>query len=74
MFAEAVSTGTDGTKSVNYSALIAPLIEAVKEQQKDVGESPRHHPSWHDRVLDYSDDDLLLPRVSAPIAIRVARL
>jgi len=36
VFAEAVSTGTDGTKSVNYSALIAPLIEAVKEQQKEI--------------------------------------
>ena len=29
------------------------------------GESPRHHPSWHDRVLDYSDDDLLLRRFSS---------
>jgi hypothetical protein len=33
---EAVSTGADGMKSVNYNALVAPLIEAVKEQQAEI--------------------------------------
>lgn len=32
----AVRTATDGTKSVDYDALIAPLIEAVKEQQAEI--------------------------------------
>ncbi|MBI2100177.1 MAG: tail fiber domain-containing protein [Candidatus Vogelbacteria bacterium] len=33
VYPEVVSTNNAGMKSVNYSALIAPLIEAVKEQQ-----------------------------------------
>ena len=32
----AVRTAADGTKSVDYDALIAPLIEAVKEQQAEI--------------------------------------
>ena len=31
IFPEAVRTGRDGYKSVNYSALVAPLAQAVKE-------------------------------------------
>ena len=27
-----------GMKSVNYAALVAPLIEAVKEQQQEIDE------------------------------------
>jgi LPS O-antigen subunit length determinant protein (WzzB/FepE family) len=33
---EAVTTGDDGYKSVNYNQLIALLIEAIKEQDKAV--------------------------------------
>ena len=36
VFPEAVSTGTTGVMSVNYSGLIGPLIEAVKEQQREI--------------------------------------
>jgi hypothetical protein len=36
VFPQAVATEADGKKSVNYSALIGPLIEAVKEQQKEI--------------------------------------
>ena len=35
-FPEVVSQDSDGMKTVNYSALVAPLIEAVKEQQKQI--------------------------------------
>jgi cell division protein FtsB len=31
-----VSEGSDGMKSVNYAGIVAPLIEAVKEQQKQI--------------------------------------
>ncbi len=37
-FPEAVRTGTDGMKGINYSALIAPLIESLKQQQSQIGE------------------------------------
>ena len=33
---EAVHTDAYGMKSVDYDALIAPLIEAVKEQQEEI--------------------------------------
>lgn len=33
---EAVITDSDGIKSVDYDALVAPLIEAVKEQQTEI--------------------------------------
>lgn len=33
---EVVHDGADGYKSVNYAALVAPLIEAVKEQQAQI--------------------------------------
>lgn len=33
---ELVSTDSNGIKSVNYAAMVAPLIEAVKEQQKEI--------------------------------------
>jgi len=37
IFPEAVSTnGETGLKSVDYGKLVAPLIEAVKEQQKEI--------------------------------------
>ncbi len=36
VFPEIVSTGLEGMKSVNYTALIAPMIEAIKEQQKQI--------------------------------------
>lgn len=36
VFPEAVSTGPDGLKGVNYSVLIAPLIEAFKQQQAQI--------------------------------------
>ncbi|MCA9356830.1 tail fiber domain-containing protein [Candidatus Nomurabacteria bacterium] len=35
-FPEVVSTDENGMKSVNYASLVAPLIEAVKEQQKEI--------------------------------------
>ncbi|QQS59877.1 tail fiber domain-containing protein [Candidatus Peregrinibacteria bacterium] len=35
-FPELVLEDNEGMKSVNYSALVAPLIEAVKEQQKEI--------------------------------------
>jgi hypothetical protein len=36
VFPEAVTTGADGVKRVNYSGLIGPLIEAVKAQQREI--------------------------------------
>jgi hypothetical protein len=38
VFPEVVSTGPDGMKGINYSALIAPLIELVKHQHVQIGE------------------------------------
>lgn len=38
IFPEVVSTGPDGMKGINYGILIAPLIEAVKQQQAQIGE------------------------------------
>ncbi|MFZ1735747.1 MAG: tail fiber domain-containing protein, partial [Candidatus Moraniibacteriota bacterium] len=34
-FPEAVTTGKDGIKSLNYPVLVAPLIESVKELKKE---------------------------------------
>lgn len=36
VFPELVNTDKQGMKAVNYAALVAPLIEAVKEQQKQI--------------------------------------
>ncbi len=36
VFPEAVSTGKNGYKTVEYANLVAPLIEAIKEQQKEI--------------------------------------
>lgn len=36
VFPEAVATGPDGMKGINYSALLAPLIETVKQQQVQI--------------------------------------
>ena len=36
IFPEIVSTDDEGFKSIQYSSLVAPLIEAVKEQQKQI--------------------------------------
>jgi hypothetical protein len=36
VFPEAVITDSSGVKAVDYDALIAPLIEAVKEQQAEI--------------------------------------
>jgi len=36
VFPQLVETGPDGMKSLNYSGLIAPVIEAVKEQQAQI--------------------------------------
>ncbi|MFC1510590.1 tail fiber domain-containing protein, partial [Candidatus Omnitrophota bacterium] len=38
VFPEAVSTGNDGMMGVDYNALVAPLIEAIKEQQQQIDE------------------------------------
>ena len=38
VFPEVVTTGPDGFKGINYSGLIAPLIEALKEQQARIDE------------------------------------
>jgi len=38
IFPEIVSTGEDGLKSIEYAKLVAPLIEAIKEQQKEIEE------------------------------------
>ena len=38
VFPEVVQTGPDGMKGINYPALVAPLIEALKEQQAQIGE------------------------------------
>jgi hypothetical protein len=35
-FPQAVATGPDGLKTVNYESLVAPLIEAVKAQQEEI--------------------------------------
>jgi hypothetical protein len=37
-FPSLVSDGPDGMKSVNYAAIVAPLIEAIKEQQVQIDE------------------------------------
>ncbi|HQO27885.1 MAG TPA: tail fiber domain-containing protein, partial [Candidatus Pacearchaeota archaeon] len=36
IFPEAVATDANGLKSISYSKLIAPLTEAIKEQQKQI--------------------------------------
>jgi hypothetical protein len=36
VFPELVENGPDGMKSLNYTGLIPPLIEAIKEQQKKI--------------------------------------
>ena len=36
VFPEAVSVGPDGMRGVNYAVLVAPLIEAVKQQQAQI--------------------------------------
>ncbi|MFE8599095.1 tail fiber domain-containing protein [Archangium violaceum] len=36
IFPEAVAEGTDGMKGINYSSLVAPLIEAIKTQQRQL--------------------------------------
>lgn len=36
VFPELVSTDSEGLKSVSYTGLVAPLIEAVKEQQRQI--------------------------------------
>jgi endosialidase-like protein/coenzyme PQQ synthesis protein D (PqqD) len=36
VFPQAVVTGADGVKRVNYGGLIGPLIEAVKAQQREI--------------------------------------
>jgi hypothetical protein len=36
VFPEAVSTGPEGMKGVNYAMLVAPLIEAMKQQQAQI--------------------------------------
>ena len=38
VYPEFVSEGEDGTKGVDYSKMVAVLIEAVKEQQKQIEE------------------------------------
>ena len=38
VFPEAVGTNSYGNKTVNYPLLVAPLIEAIKEQQKQIDE------------------------------------
>jgi len=38
VFPEVVITNEDGYKSVEYDKLVAPLIEAIKEQQKEIEE------------------------------------
>ena len=36
VFPEVVKTTSDGTKTLNYLALIAPIIQAIKEQQEEI--------------------------------------
>jgi hypothetical protein len=36
VYPELVTTGTDGYKKVEYGNLVAPLIEAIKAQQKEI--------------------------------------
>ena len=36
IFPEAVATDSNGLKSISYTKLIAPLTEAIKEQQKQI--------------------------------------
>lgn len=36
VFPELVGTGSDGTKSLNYVGMIAPLVQAVQEQQRQI--------------------------------------
>jgi Chaperone of endosialidase len=38
IYPEVVCDGPDGMKGINYGALIAPLIETVKQQQAQIGE------------------------------------
>jgi len=38
IFPEIVSTDEQGLKSIEYAKLVAPLIEALKEQQKEIEE------------------------------------
>jgi hypothetical protein len=40
-FPEVVKTETDGYKSVNYNGMIPVLLEAIKEQQKQIGDQQK---------------------------------
>jgi hypothetical protein len=37
-FPELVTTNSDGTKAVKYQNMVAVLLEAIKEQQKQIDE------------------------------------
>ena len=46
---ELVSTNEKGVKAVNYAGLTAPLIEAIKEQQKQIATLQAKVQSLEDR-------------------------
>ncbi len=50
VFPEAVSTGKDGYKSVEYANLIAPLVEVIKKQQETSEKM--------DKILDQLEQEL----------------
>lgn len=41
VYPELVETDENGMKSVNYSKMVAPIIEAIKEQQKIIEKQGR---------------------------------
>lgn len=45
VFPEAVQTGSDGYKTVDYARLVPVLLEAIKEQQKQINELKKTNPT-----------------------------
>jgi hypothetical protein len=66
VFPEAVSTSPSGTKAVAYQNLVAPLIEAIKSQQKEIESLQHEHDSLAEELnqmlerlcLDAPDEEL----------------
>lgn len=67
VFPELVMTGTDGYKSVNYSALTTILIQAMQEQQEDLLEQRLKIRALENQVSSFLNDDAAKTNSIQPI-------
>ena len=56
VFPEIISTAKDGVKSVNYNALVAPLIEAVKSQQAMIDDQQKQIEGLRVRISELEEN------------------